>query len=115
GGEAEQTARPIAWLSVDKGDNDPVVLWSYVLAALQGAYPTLDVSSTPEAVGASRLVDGFLPRLVNGLTGLGDLALVLDDFHCLTSGAARDSVTWFVDHAPSTVQTVLAPRSEPAL
>ena len=49
------------------------------------------------------------------MTALGDAALVLDDFHRLTDGPARDSVAWFVDRAPSTFQLVVATRSEPAL
>ena len=36
GASSEETARPVAWVSLDEGDNDPVVLWSYVLAALRG-------------------------------------------------------------------------------
>src|SRR5262249_11311297 len=49
--EFEQETRPVAWLTLDDGDNDPVVLWSYVLAALRSVVPTLDVSSSPERVG----------------------------------------------------------------
>ena len=52
---------------------------------------------------------------MNGLTALGDAALVLDDFHRLTGGPARDSVAWFIDRLPSTFQLVVATRSEPAL
>lgn len=113
--KAEEGTRPVAWLSLDEGDNDTVVLWSYVLAALRSECPTLEEVTSPELLGASRIVDTFLPELINGLTALGDAALVLDDFHRLTSGPARDSVTWFVDHVPSTFRLVVATRSEPAL
>ena len=41
--------------------------------------------------------------------------LILDDFHRLPSGPARESVGWFVEHAPSTFQLVVSTRSEPAL
>ena len=40
---------------------------------------------------------------------------MLDDFHRLSSGPARESVAWFVDHLPATVQLVLATRTDPAL
>jgi LuxR family maltose regulon positive regulatory protein len=113
--ELEEGGRPVAWLTLDDDDNDPVVLWSYVLAALRGVCPALEVSRSPERLGASRLVDVFLPELLNALTILGDAALVLDDFHRLTSGPARESVAWFIERAPSTFQLVLATRSEPAL
>jgi LuxR family transcriptional regulator, maltose regulon positive regulatory protein len=113
--ESEQTARPIAWLNLDEGDNDPVVLWSYAIAALHDVCPALEVSSSPEQVGPARIVDVVLPELVNQLTALGDAAIVLDDFHRISSGPARESVAWFIDNAPSTFQLVLATRSEPGL
>ncbi len=113
--EANEATRPVAWLSLDERDNDPVVLWSYILAALRDEYPTLGATALPESVGASRIVETFLPELVNRLTALGDAALVLDDFHRLTSGPTRDSVVWFIDRAPATFQLVVATRSEPAL
>ena len=113
--ELERPARPVAWLSLDEGDNDPVVLWSYVLAALRSECPDLRVSAPPDVLGSARIMDRFLPELVNELIAIGDAALVLDDFHRLGSGLARDSVAWFVDHAPSTLQLVLATRSDPPL
>ena len=55
-----------------------------------------------------------LPRLVNELTDQGEVVLILDDFHRL-SGAALDSMAWFIEHAPSSLQLVLSTRIEPAL
>jgi LuxR family maltose regulon positive regulatory protein len=113
--ELEQETQPVAWLTLDEADNDPVVLWSYVLATLRRAVPRLDVRSAPEVVGASRVVDVVLPELVNALTAAGETALVLDDFHRLSNGPARDGIAWFIEHAPSTFRLVLGTRSEPAL
>ena len=113
--EAQEGLRPVAWLTLDEGDSDPVVLWSYVLAALRDVCPSLAVSSSPERLGAARTLENFLPELINALIEIGDVALVLDDFHRLSSGDARDSVAWFIDHAPATFQLVLATRNEPAL
>ena len=61
--ELEQTARPVAWLSLDEGDNDPVVLWSYVLAALRGVCPALDVSSRRRWSERRASWTSFLPEL----------------------------------------------------
>jgi len=52
---------------------------------------------------------------VNALVELDELALVLDDFHRLSSGAARGSVAWFVDHLPTSLQLVVASRMDPSL
>ena len=111
----EATSKPVAWLALDDGDNDPVVLWSYVVAALQRVCPEFGRSVLPEMVGSSGVVDVLLPRLINELAGQGEVVIVLDDFHRLTSGPARESVAWFIAHLPKTVQLVLASRTEPAL
>lgn len=113
--EADAERRAIGWVSLDEGDNDPVVLWSHVLEALQGVCPSLDPPHRPELAGAARIVDTVLPGIVNGLSEQGETALVLDDFHRLRSAASRDSVAWFVEHAPPSFQLVVATRSEPAL
>jgi LuxR family maltose regulon positive regulatory protein len=107
--------RPVAWLTIDDSDNDPVVLWSHVLEALRRACPELDVPIPSERVGATWVVDVVLPQIVNALAAHGSAALVLDDYHRLAGGPARDSVSWLVEHAPSTFQLVLAARREPAL
>ena len=69
----------------------------------------------PEHVDAATVVDVVLPELINALAAFGPAALVLDDFHELTSGPARDSLAWFIDRVPSTFQLVIATRSEPGL
>ena len=61
------------------------------------------------------VVDVVLPRLVNELDGQGEITLILDDFHRLSSVPARASIRWFIDHAPPGFQLVLASRTEPAL
>jgi LuxR family maltose regulon positive regulatory protein len=113
--EAEAERRMVAWVSLDEGDNDPVVLWSHVLESLRRACPTLEIRRGPELVGAARIADTVLPDLVNGLTEQGETALVLDDFHRLSGGPSRESVAWLIEHAPPSFQVVISTRSEPAL
>lgn len=113
--EIESETHPVAWLTLDEGDNDPVVLWAYLLAALRSVIPTLELRSAPEVVGAAGITDSVLPELINELAAVGDVAVVLDDFHRLSSGPARDSIVWFVEHAPSTLRLLLATRSDPGL
>jgi len=113
--EAEAGRKPVAWLTLDEGDNDPVVLWSYVIEALRRACPAISLPASPQLAGAPSVVDMVLPRLVNELDDLGEVTLILDDFHRLSGGAARESLAWFVDHAPPTFQLVLSTRTEPDL
>ena len=109
----ESEPRPVAWLTLDDGDDDAVVLWSHAIAALGRACPGLAVE--PALAASAPLLEVVLPRLVNALDGCGEVVLVLDDFHRLSGTTARESVAWFVDHLPASVQLVLATRTDPAL
>jgi LuxR family maltose regulon positive regulatory protein len=85
-----------------------------VIEALRRASPAVARSAAADTVVAP-VVDVVLPRLVNELDGQGEITLILDDFHRLSSVPARASVRWFIDHAPPGFQLVLASRTEPAL
>jgi ATP/maltotriose-dependent transcriptional regulator MalT len=108
---AEVAGRAMAWLTLDKDDNDPAVLWSYLLEALGRVCPDLG--------GAAQVSAGLpvveLLRLVNALAEQSAVTLILDDFHLLTDGSARESIHWLVAHAPPNFQLVLSTRREPDL
>ncbi len=112
--EAEAPQRLVAWLTLDEGDNDPVVLWSHAIGALQRVNPDVAKSTSSQSLVAP-VIDLVLPRLVNELDGQGGITLILDDFHRVSSEPARASVRWFIEHAPPGFQVVLATRTEPNL
>jgi LuxR family maltose regulon positive regulatory protein len=104
---------PIAWLSLDPGDNDPVQFWTYVLAALcqSGAVPADNGLQTlrPHA-------DDLLPLLVHGLDELvSPVVLVLDDVHELTDARVLQGIEFLIRHAPPQLRLVLATRADPPL
>ena len=114
--EAGSGERPVAWVTLDEGDNDAVVLWSHVLEALGRVCPDSRRRTCVAIVPAAPLLEVVLPRLVNELVEQGeDVVLVLDDFHRVSGESARESVAWFVDHLPASFQLVLASRMDPAL
>ena len=52
-GEDKQRERPLAWLTLDEGDNDAIVLWSHVIEALGRACPALAEAMPAELVPAA--------------------------------------------------------------
>jgi LuxR family maltose regulon positive regulatory protein len=109
------SGRPLAWVSLDAGDNDPAVLWSHVIAALKAALPGLGTTADPGAAGTAPLTESVLPRLTNDLATSSRVELVLDDVHRVTGDAARSSLTWALEHMPDNVHVVMASRTEPRL
>jgi len=112
--EAEAARRPVAWLTLDEGDNDPVVLWSHAIGALRRANSDVAKLASAQSVVAP-VIDRVLPRLVNELDDQGAMTLILDDFHRVSSEPARSSVRWFIERAPLGIHVVLASRTEPSL
>ena len=89
-----------------------------LVARHRGAVPRRPGARPRDARGARR--DGAGARGRAAAAGerarrAARVALVLDDFHRLSSASTRSSVAWFVEHLPATVQLVLSSRTDPAL
>jgi LuxR family maltose regulon positive regulatory protein len=114
---ANLRSRATAWLALDRGDDDPVRFWTYLVEALRAAAPGIgaQVVSLVRLPGIS-LVDVVLPALLNDLDTLDrDLVLVLDDYHLITAREVHASVTYLLEHLPPTLRLVIATRSDPPL
>src|SRR6185295_8264643 len=55
--ESESDRRPVAWVTLDEGDDDPVVLWSHVIEALGRACPELDHTALMAMAAAAPVVE----------------------------------------------------------
>jgi LuxR family maltose regulon positive regulatory protein len=107
---------PLAWLSLDPGDNDAPRFWAYALAALcrSGAVPADSAlrTLTPQPDSS----ESFLSQLVSGLTELpAPVVLVLDDFHDITDATVLAELEFLLRHAPPQLRMVLATRVDPPL
>jgi LuxR family maltose regulon positive regulatory protein len=107
----------ISWLSLDEGDNDPVIFWTYVITALQSQQAevgkqaqTLLQSSQPPNPEAA------LSLLVNDLAQIQkDLILILEDFHLIRSPTIHHSLSFLIDHAPPQFHGMVLSRTDPPL
>jgi LuxR family maltose regulon positive regulatory protein len=110
--------RSFAWLSLDRGDDDPGRLWWHIACALYRACPGMDGADVLRALRAQDPdIDGtVLPMLINALAALPDeVVLVLDDFHLIREQACLEQTASFLVHLPATVQLVVTTRATPAL
>ncbi|HZR43539.1 MAG TPA: LuxR C-terminal-related transcriptional regulator [Ktedonobacteraceae bacterium] len=101
--QAEET---IAWLTLDKEDDDPLSFWHYVLKALRVHLPL------PKERGTRPL----LALLINEVSARpGKMILLIDDYHFIQSHAIHSEMAFLIDHLPQNMHISLATRSEPPL
>jgi len=109
--------RPVAWLSLDEGDNDPTRFLTYLVAALQtisanigaGALAVLQSPQPPSS-------ESILTTLINEITTIPDnFILVLDDYHIIDSKPVDHALTFLLEHLPSQMHLVIATREDPSL
>ena len=109
---------PIAWVSLDSGDNDPNRLWTHVAAALERTGCVLPSSDPSRLVGADTgtATRPVLPVLVNALAAMpDDIVLVLDDFHFIRDPACHEQVQFLIARLPAQAHLVIVTRSDPGL
>ncbi|MGE5292645.1 MAG: LuxR C-terminal-related transcriptional regulator [Micromonosporaceae bacterium] len=109
---------PFAWISLDRGDNDPVRLWRHVIAALQRASPELAVGEIlrPPRSDAVDMTEKVLPALVNKLAVVRTpIVLVLDDYHVIKERICHEQIEFLLTHFPPPCRIVLITRADPPL
>jgi LuxR family maltose regulon positive regulatory protein len=107
---------PVAWLSLDPGDDDPVRFWTYVVAALSPVVPDLGAELAAMLIDPRASLRATVATLINSLEAAAlDVVLVLDDYHVITSEQIHDSVRFLVEHQPDELHLVIASRADPPL
>jgi LuxR family maltose regulon positive regulatory protein len=113
------TLRPdtYAWLALDSSDNDPIRFWTYIITALRRFFSDQweqRFSSIQSLIQSSS--ERLLTILINALTELPhDIALILDDYHIITSPELHTAMTFLLDHMPARFHLILAGRGDPPL
>ena len=111
-----EDGRATAWVSLDPGDNDPTVFWTYLISALQRAVPEVGASALAVLQSAPSPIEPVLATLLNELDAVADeVVLVLDDYHVIERPHIQEGMAFLIDHLPPQVHLVVAGRADPAL
>ena len=108
---------PLAWLSLDDDDNDPVRFWAYVIAALQTVSASVGTEAqallqSPQPPSSKTIISSLL----NDLASLDqDVTLVLDDYHVIEAPAIHSALTFLLDHLSPRLHIVVVTRVDPPL
>jgi LuxR family transcriptional regulator, maltose regulon positive regulatory protein len=108
--------RDLAWLTLDEGDNNPVVFWAYVVSALRTVRPAFGTTLLRRlsAPGVD-VADEVLPLLANALVELEPVTLVLDELHTITDEAVYEGLLYLIDRLPPRARIVAATQVDPPL
>ncbi len=108
---------PLAWLSLDVEDNDPLRFYLYLLACLDAILPgvaqdLLPLLQSPEPPH----YEAVLTPLANALAeNKQDFLLVLDDFHVIEASAIHAGLTFLLGHLPPSMHLAILSRTDPPL
>lgn len=111
----QQVQIPVAWLSLDSSDNDPLLFWSSFFTAVERSQPgsgsgaLAALSSNPPPA-----MDNMLAGWLNAVSGSQlSLVIVLDDLHAVTNPAIHASLVFCLDHLPAGLHLVISTRTDP--
>ncbi|HSQ86513.1 MAG TPA: hypothetical protein VLM43_17515, partial [Desulfobacterales bacterium] len=108
---------PAAWISLDKGDNDPVHFVNYLIAALQDIQANigkgiLSLLQSPQQPP----IESIMVDLIKEFADItNDCVLVLDDYHSIDIEKIHKIVEFLTDHLPPQLRLVIATRVDPPL
>ena len=107
----------VAWVSLDRDDDNASIFSSYVVAAIVDATDGVGVRAQRLLRDRALIpLKTVFDELLNELENSGaELFLMLDDFDRLSSPVIHDAMFELLRYAPSNLHVVLACRSIPAL
>ncbi len=111
---------PLAWLSLDEEDNDPVRFLTALIVALQHLDPTcgeiarsLLTSRVHRVADVRRVVSVLINDVLETLSQ--PFALILDDLHLINQPSVYVALDYQLEHRPSQMHLVAATRVDPPL
>jgi LuxR family transcriptional regulator, maltose regulon positive regulatory protein len=107
---------PVAWLSLDEADGDPVRFLSYVIEALQTIQAGIGEGLLAILDSNQSQVEAILTALLNEISVIPEhFLLILDDYHSIDSQPVDRFLTFLVEHLPPQMHLVIATREDPQL
>jgi len=110
-------SRPVAWLSLDEADSDPMRFLNYLVASLQTVAPQVG-EGIPALLQSPQppATEAVLTALLNDLAMIPEgIILVLDDYHAVDGTLIDSALTFLLEHLPTQMHLVIATREDPRL
>lgn len=112
---ARKSKVPVAYISLDKGDNDPARFCAYLATSMEHVNPKgkeavlgmLNFLYTPP-------IEAVLTTLMNELADeTKDRVMILDDYHEISNSEIHDGISFLVQHSPPQFHLIIGSRTAP--
>ena len=112
---AHTEQRPVAWVSLDRFDDDPATLLGLLASAFAGITPGMEHLAGHVRGHSVSALARAAPLLASALRAApAPFVLIVDDLHELRTPACQDVLSVALDGVPGGSQVVVASRSEQA-
>ena len=115
--ELQRAGNAVAWLTIDRDDDEPTTFVFYLCHALRRASERLATAAL-DLIQESFLINprAVISALINDLADLDDeIYIFLEDYHWIGDSEIVESLAFFLKHAPSHCHVILTTRTEPDL
>jgi ATP/maltotriose-dependent transcriptional regulator MalT len=110
------TNSAVAWVSLERGDDDPVRLWTYIATSVDRVRPGLGRLALARLGTHGVRPEPVVDELINAINAYGQpLAIVLDDLHAIGDAVCLGSLEHAIEHLPPHARLIATTRSDPAL
>lgn len=110
-----QQEKAVAWVSLDKNDNDPLTFLSYAAAALHGVESGVCKTIRPLLTSTDPPpIPILLTYFINDLACLTKpTILVLDDYHVIDNDGVDEVTDFLIENRPPNLQIIITSRTMP--
>ena len=108
---------PIAWVTLDETDNDPIRFWTYMITAIRTFGEVLGKSALAMLMAPQTPpLQTVLTSLLNDLSQVSEpLVLVLDEYQVIRSSEISETLSFLLQHLSESLHLVLISRNVPDL
>jgi LuxR family transcriptional regulator, maltose regulon positive regulatory protein len=111
---------PVAWLSLDEEDNDPVCFWEHFTATLQTRVTHLskDLQLTllsSELPATRALLVQLINEISSGEPPAQPYIIILDYYHLIEQKDIHKDLNFLLEHLPWQIRLIISTRVDPPL
>jgi LuxR family maltose regulon positive regulatory protein len=109
----KQCSALVAWVSLDKQDNDWVQFWNCVTASIRERVPGFGDTVWSLVEKGPVSLEPAITALLNELNRLSsELVIILDDYHHIELPAIHNSLAYLLEHLPPHIHLYIASRTD---